>query len=84
MNILSTVTLPSHSVSFKFRKFNVAIMLLLHNTVYFQMSPLVPMYLLHPPPPNLTFNPKLGVVAHIYNPSTWEAEARELRPAWAT
>jgi major histocompatibility complex class I len=29
----------------------------------------------------------LGVVAHAFNPSTWEAEAGEflsLRPAWST
>jgi hypothetical protein len=30
---------------------------------------------------------KLGVVAHTFNPSTWEAEAGgflSLRPAWST
>jgi hypothetical protein len=31
--------------------------------------------------------PKPGMVAHTFNPSTWEAEAGEflsLRPAWST
>jgi hypothetical protein len=34
-----------------------------------------------------TSNLELGVVAHAFNPSTWEAEAGgflSLRPAWST
>jgi hypothetical protein len=33
------------------------------------------------------FNMELGVVAHVFNPSTWEAEAggfQSSRPAWST
>jgi hypothetical protein len=33
------------------------------------------------------WHPKPGVVAHAFNPSTWEAEAGEFlssRPAWST